>query len=282
MGKQLTLDEIKTLERKLLCAFADFCDENGISYFLSNGTLLGAVKYGGFIPWDDDVDVLVPRRDYDKLMKLFSDGNGVTLLARERNPDYRYPFAKLCYNAAVLVEENMEDALALGVNIDIFPLDAWADKRSQACRQVRRNKLRTKLLFHVKMKQFATEEGHSLPGRLLRKTAHRICKWISAGRICDGMMREAIRYRREPHPRNLGCVVWPVYGEQEILPAEVFETAVAVEFEGRSYPAPGGYDRYLKSLYGDYTKNLPPEQQVTHHKFKAYWRGNDGYADESK
>ena len=282
MGKQLTLEEIKVLERKLLCAFADFCDANGISYFLSNGTLLGAVKYGGFIPWDDDVDLLVPRKDYDRLLRLFCDRDGMTLLARERNPEYRYPFAKLSCNATVLLEEKVDDGIAMGVNIDIFPLDAWADNKRKACRQVRRNKLRTKLLFHVKMKQFATEEGHSLPGRLLRKAAKRICKRIPAGRVCDRMMREAVRYRRVPHPRNLGCVVWPVYGEREVLPAEVFETAVAVEFEGRSYPAPVGYDRYLRSLYGDYTRDLPPEQRVTHHTFQAYWQENGGYTDESE
>ena len=268
----LTLSQIRQRELGLLRKLARFCGEHEIPYFLSNGTLLGAVKYGGFIPWDDDIDILVPREAYGRLLKLFADDREAVLLARERNRNYRYPFAKLCDNATVLVEENMENGILMGVNIDIFPLDDWADQKTAACRQARRNRRRTQLLFHIKMQQYVPDGCHLALGKLLRRAAHGLCKCIPAGAVCDAMVREAVRYR---NARYLGCVVWPANGEKEILPAEVFHGTVTVTFEGEDYPAPAGYDTYLKSLYGDYTKDPPPDKQVTHHRFKAYWRKDE-------
>ena len=89
---RLSLDEIKQAEFRLLKIFDEFCSKHKIRYYLSNGTLLGAVKYKGFIPWDDDVDVLVPREDYDRLMEIFVDQGDICLVSYERNPQYLYPF----------------------------------------------------------------------------------------------------------------------------------------------------------------------------------------------
>ena len=87
--KELTLNEIKAIELELLCVFDSFCKHNNINYFLSNGTLLGAVKYKGFIRWDDDIDVLVPREDYERLITLFEDDDRYKLFTYERNQKYR-------------------------------------------------------------------------------------------------------------------------------------------------------------------------------------------------
>ena len=78
------------------------------------------------------------------------------------------------------------------------------------------------------------------------------------------------RNAEEKGSRYLGCKVWCVYGEKEIVPSDVFSETVEVEFEGKIFPAPRGYDLYLKRLYGEYTLDPPKEKQKTHHSFKAY------------
>ena len=93
--EDLTLQELKEIELNLLKKFHSFCVENGIRYFLAYGTLLGAVRYKGFIPWDDDVDVLVPREDYKKMIDLFQDDERYHLYSFEKKKNYRYPFDKI-------------------------------------------------------------------------------------------------------------------------------------------------------------------------------------------
>ena len=103
-----------------------FCKENNIRYFLAFGTLLGAIRYKKFIPWDDDIDVLVPREDYCKLLTLFQDNDRYRLYAFEKNKRFHYPFAKLC-DMTTLKEQTIykNKGVRLGVEIDVFPLDHW-------------------------------------------------------------------------------------------------------------------------------------------------------------
>ena len=94
--KELTLQELKEIEFEILKTFDSFCKENNIRYYLSHGTLLGAVRYKKFIPWDDDVDLLIPREDYNRMITLFKDTEKYKLFAFEKDENYLYPFAKLC------------------------------------------------------------------------------------------------------------------------------------------------------------------------------------------
>lgn len=265
--EQMDLKGIKEIETALLEHFARVCDQKGISYFLSNGTLLGAVKYGGFIPWDDDIDVLVPREDYDRLMAEYADSEQYMLLSPERNDRFAYPFAKLCDRSTVLEEVNYDNGVTLGVNMDIFPLDVWEPDFSAACRQMERNKKLTRALGFTRIRRYIPGATRTKLEVLIRRCALPLYKLVGAKRFRDAMIRTALRCRKAEPAVYRGCVLWPVYGKGEILPAEVFAGTVPVQFEGREYPAPAGYDRYLRSLYGDYEKDPPAEKQVSHHDF---------------
>ena len=130
--KQLTISEIQQIEYELLIQFDEYCHKNRITYFLSNGTLLGAIKYKGFIPWDEDIDVLVPREDYNRLINSFKDNEQLRLFSYERNKNYRFPFAKLCDIHTIKEEYSYENSVNLGLNIDIFPLDYWKNDLMEA------------------------------------------------------------------------------------------------------------------------------------------------------
>ena len=271
--QRLELEQTKRLQADMLKYLADYCKEENIPYYLSNGTLLGAVKYGGFIPWDDDIDILVPRKDYDRLIAQYKESERYKLFCPERTPQFCYPYAKLCDMTTVKTERNLDNGISLGVEVDIFPLDAWAPSLEEAEKQVVKNKKITKQLGYVKTIHFVPSNRHGFAGRSLRKYGHRLYQMLhSPQHFCKEMMQEAVRYRDLQDPPYMGCVLWPVYGTSEILPAGIFAESVEVEFEGEKYPAPIGYDQYLRSLYGDYEQDPPAEKQVSHHHFEAYWR----------
>ena len=261
MNTELTLPEIKASVFEILKHFKDFCTQNDITFFLSNGTLLGAVKYGGFIPWDDDIDVLMPRADYDKLIDLYRDSERYHLFSTERVPAFRFPFAKLCDRTTIKVEENIDNGVELGLDIDIFPIDSCTEH------MLRRDiQLRSKLcLLGYVLSKFKSGGDRSLFKRSIIRCC-RMCGYAFFHKQLSALVCKEVA-RGSTH---MGCLIWPVYGSREVLPADVFSKTVEVTFEGETFPAPIGYDAYLRSLYGDYPKDPPKEKQKTHHSFKAY------------
>ncbi|MBQ5810450.1 MAG: LicD family protein [Clostridia bacterium] len=265
--EKLSLSEIKQIELDILDRFSDYCKQNDIKYFLAYGTLLGAVKYKGFIPWDDDIDVIVPREDYDRFIRSFPAEDALELLCRERHSGYVLPFAKLSDPSTIIKGQIAIKDYEYGVHIDIFPLDGWND--SEAIAQKDRHKIR------VASRALGMAVSKFNPGRtLLRSVVKRV--WIGLAHLkgyknaqakMDKEIRSALKNAGKKHS---GCVVWPIHGKGEVLPADVFDDAVSVEFEGRVLPAPAGYEKYLHSIYGDFEKELPKDQQVSHHRVKAY------------
>lgn len=264
--KELTLQELKEIEFDILKMFDTFCKENNIRYYLSHGTLLGAVRYKKFIPWDDDVDLLIPREDYNKMIDLFKDTDRYRLFAFEKNKDYGYPFAKLCDMTTLKIEFGCNNTTNLGVDIDLFPLDAWDDnieKAKEETKHIGKNMYRLSL---AKLKSPASSNP-------FKKVAvwfiMLFCKMLGSKYFIKNIINES--YKKEQQGNNyLGCKVWCVYGEKGIIPAEVFAESVDIEFEGEMFPAPKDYDTYLTCLYGDYLPEPPKEKQKTHHTFKAY------------
>ena len=264
--KELSLQELKATELETLKMFRDFCEQNKIEYYLSNGTLLGAVKYRGYIPWDDDIDLLIPRKDYDRMLMLFKDSDRYKLFAFEKGENYRYPFVKLCDMTTRKVEGDYNNGVTLGVDIDIFPLDAWNDDITKAKKEARRIKRNMLLLGFAKLE---SSYSSNIFKHFVKMVVMRFCKTLGS----EFFIKRIINLSRKPlseAPMYLGCKSWCIYGEREIIPAEVFADTVEVEFEGEKFKAPVGYDTYLRSLYGDYWQDPPLEKQKTHHSFTAY------------
>lgn len=263
---QLTLNEIKQTELQLLKIFNTFCRENNIRYFLSNGTLLGAVKYKGFIPWDDDVDVLVPREDYERLISSFKSNEKYQLFSFESNPDYRYPFAKLCDMSTRKIEHGMNNGVELGVDIDIFPLDLWDNDSDKAKREVKQIQ---NYMFCLGLTKLSKPDSINRIKRIIKALVMAAVKMFGSKYFIRKIINVSNK-KGQKESSYCGCKIWCIYGEREIIPAEVFAETVETEFEGENFPAPVGYDIYLRSLYGDYEIDPPAEKQKTHHSFVAY------------
>lgn len=265
--KELSLLQIKQIELNVLKNFDLFCREHNIQYMLSNGTLLGAIKYNGFIPWDDDIDVFVPRKDYDRLVRDFSNSDKYELLCNERNKSYVFPFAKLSDKTTLIANQTTLSDYHCGVHIDIFPLDYWHEDINIAKKQA--NKIQA--LCH----NLGMSIARLSKGRTFLRTCFKTV-WILYARL-KGYKRISNRLTKETRialnnagKNTCGCVVWPIYGEKEIHPTSVFSGVTMVEFEGEMFPAPIGYDTYLRNLYGDYVLDPPLDKQKSHHKFLAY------------
>lgn len=258
---EMSLKEIKKTEFAILKHFQKFCYDNNIKFYLSNGTLLGAIKYNGFIPWDDDIDVLVPRKDYDRLIAIYMDCDEYKLFSLEREPMYKFPFAKLCDMSTVKIEENIDNGVTMGLEIDIFPIDSCSKHvfRLHSSKRLR--------LYQIgcMLSKFISSKGKAFYKRIIINC----CRILGFKYFCNRLIK-AVEREASLGEDYRGCLVWPVYGEREIMPAEVFSDTVEVEFEGEQFPAPIGYDTYLRSLYGDYEKDPPLEKQRSHHKYTAY------------
>ena len=268
--EQLTLQELKEIEFDLLKKFRSFCEENGIRYFLAYGTLLGAIRYKGFIPWDDDVDVLVPREDYGKLISLFKDSEQYQLFSYERNKNYCYPFAKLCNMSTRKVEFNIDNGIELGVDMDIFPLDHWDDdfeKAKNEAKCIKRN------IFYLGLSKYNKVDADNLLKRFVKGCLIFITKLFGSKHFINKI--EKVTWKNNQNEsRYIGAKSWCVYGERGIIPKEAFSKAIEIEFEGEKFLAPVGYDTYLTCLYGDYLPEPPKEKQKTHHNFTAYRLSN--------
>ena len=259
--KELSTQEIREIELNILKKFDSFCKENSIQYYLSNGTLLGAVKYQGFIPWDDDVDVLVPRKDYDRLLDIYRDDEKYCLFAHEKYPKYLYPFAKLCDISTLKEEANLNNGVTLGIDIDIFPLDYWNSDFAVAQKEVKHIQ---KNMFYLGLTKLHKADSLNPIKRVIKRFVMTIVK-IRGSKYYVRKIITASKVGKKGG--YVGCKSWCIYGESEIIPAEVFNNNIQVEFEGQFFTAPSGYEIYLRNLYGEYKLDPPIDRQKTHHSF---------------
>ena len=262
--KKIEVEDLKRIQLEILDYLHAFCMKNNIKYWIDSGTLLGAVRHKGYIPWDDDIDVGMLREDYDRFLKEFNESNErYKCYSIENNPDFLYPFAKVLDTDTILYEPD-EKGEKLSVNIDVFPYDrAPEDAKALAKMYKRRNKLQ-------KMRRLSTHHVHE-GGRLRRILIAIISlpfKLFPKGHFEKKIVKNALKYR-DANTSQIGDFTC-----REIISVNrsVFDSFVDLDFEGRKYKAPVGYDTWLKAFYGDYMQLPPEDKRVSEHNFKAFYK----------
>ncbi|MCI8870349.1 MAG: LicD family protein [Lawsonibacter sp.] len=254
------LRPVQLEELNLLLELRRVCGELGLRYYLTAGTLLGAVRHKGFIPWDDDIDVAMPRRDYERLAKLGPRCFHAGYIYQEyrTEPNFPYYFAKL-RRRGTRAEEPVLRAIEMeqGYYIDIFPLDRCPGSDRLA-------KLFFKGIELLDCAVLARVSPEFVCG--YQKPCVRFL-WNGLRRLPNGAifaLREGVRKLSGLGGRRL-CTVGGRHGyPRETYQPEWFAQVAELEFEGISFPAPAGWEALLKNMYGDYMTPPPPEERQGH------------------
>lgn len=264
MGKEIDIKELREIQLGILDKIHAFCMERDIRYSLGGGTLLGAVRHKGYIPWDDDVDIMLPRPDYNRFLKEF-DGQYPHLRIQNAftDPEYHLPFTKIIDDRTVLVERISEDEIYLesGVFIDVFPVDGLPAEQDlgRFCR----------ILLNWKRAVNYTCPKAMVPGK------HQFLKFlyslvISHERALEH--REKFMSSIDFETSEFAGAISGRYWKKEHMPSDTFRKYSDICFENRLYRCISDYDSYLTKHYGDYMKLPPADAQVRNHNFKAWWK----------
>ena len=267
MSDLITLDELKKVQIEILDEVHNFCINNHITYFLSSGTLIGAVRHKGYIPWDDDIDLYMPRVDYERFVQSFNLNEDLyRVFSLQTDNDCSIAFAKV-ERLGTRVIEAVDNPIRIGVNIDIFPIDGVPDDNNTRVKYFSRiEHLRNKMVLKdvsidFKKRSIIKNSVLLFSKLLLIKRSLR-----SLAQELDGVIDKGIS------DSQYVCNLVMGNGLHSVFSREAIKDSVDVEFEGKLYKTMAGYDEYLTNTYGDYMMLPPLEKRVSHHSFTAFWQ----------
>lgn len=268
--REIGLDELKVLQMDVMSAVHRFCEANHLRYSLACGSLLGAARHKGYIPWDDDIDIYLLREDYDKMIKLFPklwEGR-YKFSTLERDDNWRIPFGKVLDTKTVL----QEGEIIYNINIDVFPIDnvpenvdKWKkyDQYRRKCFELYSRVVDTPPIFNFNNgKPFLRNVISTLIKPFFYLVSnHLVAKWFQ---------KVATKYNNINSPMVFECAQGIF--QKRPFPKALFDKRIMMPFEDREYMCFAEYDLYLSNGFGNWRQLPPKEKQVTHHDFKAWWK----------
>ena len=267
--KELDLTEIQAIELKLLLSFDEICRKEGLRYSLGGGTLLGAIRHQGFIPWDDDVDVMMPRPDYDRFLMYCAEKDiPFGIITYENTLGYNGLFAKITDLSTRIIDEVNFIDYEIGVNIDVFPLEGLGQSEKEALKIFHKTTFDREIQNATAWKRFFRSKTHSILLEPVRFAMFIISRFANPKKLLAKIDRENLKHPFE-ESEYAGCVCGS-YREQEIMTTKTFKEYSEVTFEGYQLSAISDFASYLTKHYGDYMQLPPEEKRQTHHTYKAY------------
>ncbi len=245
--------------------FHEFCTKNNIRYYAVGGTVLGAVRHQGFIPWDDDIDLGVPREDYNRLIELMKDATEecpFILEAPLQDKGYIYPFSKL-YDTRTTLIEDMQKPLKRGIYIDVFPLDGVGDTQ-EGCKKTYKKIRKQMALLHAKTYSLNKND------KFLKRTFYAGVRMF--GFVLGTHTRTIKRINDICGKKTFDDCAFAgnmvgAWKEKEIMQREWFGKPTLTKFETMQIYIPENFDAYLSHLYGNYMQLPPLEKQKSHHNY---------------
>ena len=268
--KAITFEEIKVIQLQILVEVARFCESYGIKYSLAYGTLIGAVRHNGYIPWDDDIDIMMPREDYNYFLILFNkEHSHLKVIAPELNPNFYATYANV-YNIHTLLKEDgiSHRRIKLGVKIDVFPMDYVSNDLNIYKKQLSRAiDLNYKMLIKRHLILPALKCDFLMGVKILLKK-------IIYSRYSYKALQRMIKKNSMLCPDSdfIDNIVFRITSTKMTrIPKTLFDDFSIIQFEGYNLRIIKNYDAYLRPIYGDYMRLPPVEEQAPSHGFEAYW-----------
>ncbi len=266
---QLTLDQIKDRELAILDNVSDFCEKNNIRYYLCGGTLLGAIRHKGFIPWDDDIDICMPRPDYERFIELYNTTETQYKILSNRLGTLSSPFTKVVDPATDIHSKYDTSDRYDHLWIDIFPVDGLPESLDKVKAIYKKCDFYRHILL---LADSVLGEGTSPFRKYMKYILKPLACLYGKERCINNIERVAMEYTYGSTP-YVGGITNGLYGAGERMKLSEYEVPTLVEFESRQFPTFSCWEEYLTNLYGDYM-TLPPEDKRKTHDMNVYVLGN--------
>ena len=260
------ISEIQQMELGIMEYIHEVCQKIGVKYFLAYGSLIGAVRHQGFIPWDDDMDICMLRDDYEKLQDylIAHPDERYEVMSYKNNINYVYPFMKVQDNRTYLLEEDVRIDSNMGIYVDIFPVDGYEDDRA----------FKDKMTKIIKKRQLScyTFKGitntKSVVNSMIRYISVIIFYFTNTNKYVS-QIDELAKSRKVEDYEQVDYLIYKDMNKP-VWKREWLENVEIGNFEGKEFMIPKHYHEILTSDYGNYMQLPPVEQQVSHHDFKLW------------
>ena len=269
--REISLKEMQQIELNLLLELDKVCKKYNLQYFMDGGTLLGAMCYEGFIPWDDDIDLKMPRKDYNKLLTLQAVFPEYIRLDAPSKEHYDYTMLKLIDDRTVLIEHNGNQKKHTGVYLDVFPMDGYPNDPEECSRHLAKlQKLNS--LYHYSLEHFTKLKKSASFFTKIKGYAYSLV--YSPYGLYQKLTREAEKYDYD-QCKYVGLLIEgnPI---KERFAKEWLMPGFTLEFEGHRISAPAEYRKHMEIFYGPHVNdpkcyhNLPQYPSV--HNHEVYWK----------
>ena len=266
-----TIEELKKVQLEIIEFFHNYCKENNLKYYLWGGTLLGAIRHDGYIPWDDDIDVAMPRKDYELLSRTFQHEK-YEFFTCENNKKYPFAYGKMC-DQTTLKKENVYTKLSLGIDIDIFPIDDVGDY--DEIEKMTEKRLRTIRKWSIGSSVYAGNK------KSFKQKLKAVTKSIIAttGRTFgvlnpNRVARKLNKMGTDPKGDNKDLILFADTNLKRnfYMKKEWCDEVELHKFEHLELNIMKGWHDVLVVSFGDYMKLPPEEQRVAHHSFTAFYK----------
>lgn len=258
------VDRLHEADLTIVKEVIKICDDHNLKYYMLGGTQLGAIRHKGFIPWDDDIDIAMPRKDYEKLLQLNLVHPQYKILSMDNNNEYVWAFAKLIDKGTYVKEKNINNISEYGIYIDIFPIDGLGNNKIVAI-------LYEYIIRFLRGRFGIVINGYDKAKFFIKRIIQKRYNKMGKEKVYNKILKYATKHDFYKS-KYVGSVVGGARGKKEIFKYEVYSETMDMPFENLTLKGMKYYDEYLSRMYGNYMELPPEDKRGGFHTIECYYR----------